>query len=325
MSITRRELLKSTLLAGGAAALGGAVRLDAAEPAPGGLLRFGVMGDGGSGSDAQLQVAARMLESHRNAPWEFALTLGDNVYENGEPEFFDSKFVDVYRPLLDDGVRIHASLGNHDVRTRGGRDQIAEEAFGFVDGKDEYEFAAGPETADGKQLARFICLNSTRWVEAVDEGDKRELVQLRGALRERLREVDKYRWNVVYMHHPVHAFVKKTFGFSRGHGSSRELQAALEPILVEHGVDLALAGHEHFYQKIRPQQGVHHLISGGAGKLRDGVKRKHDDVAFAAVEYHFLEVDLDEDSLRFRAVDDMGGTLHRGAIEKGAAAKRQAA
>lgn len=319
MKMTRREMLGSTLLAGAASSsLAEALRATPAQSAgrlPG-LLHFGVMGDGGSGDDAQFRIARRMVDVHRQEPWKFVLTLGDNVYENGEPEHFDSRFVDVYQPLLEDGVPVHCSLGNHDVRHKNGLDQVKEEAFGFIDGKDEYEFAAGPRTADGSTLARFICLNSTRWVDAVDSGDKKQLVQLRGELRERLAEVDRYRWNIVYLHHPIHSYIKKSFGIPRGHGSSPELQAALEPILVEHGVDLVLGGHEHFYQQIEPKRGVHHIISGGAGKLRSGVKTNHDDVAFAALEYHFMNMSLDENVLRFQAVDDGGGELHSGQIKK---------
>jgi len=321
-------MLGTTLLAGAASStLTEALQAAGRKPAEKipGLLHFGVMGDGGSGDDAQMRIARRMVDVHREEPWKFVLTLGDNVYENGEPEHFDSRFVDVYRPLLEDGVPVHCSLGNHDVRHRGGLDQVREEAFGFVDGKDEYEFSAGPQTADGSTLARFICLNSTRWVEAIDEGDKKELVHLRGELRERLASVDRYRWNIIYLHHPIHSYIKRSFGFPRGHGSSPELQAALEPILIEHGVDLVLGGHEHFYQKIEPKQGVHHIISGGAGKLRSGVKTKHDDVDFAALEYHFMNMSLDEDTLRFQAVDDQGGALHSGQIEKKPSRAEQAA
>lgn len=312
-----------TALMAGAASSTFAEALSAANTKPvkklPGLLHFGVMGDGGSGDKAQFDIAKRMVDVHRadpNDPWKFVLTMGDNVYENGEPEHFDSRYVDVYRPLLEDNVPVHCSLGNHDVRHRNGMDQVEEEAFGFVGKQDEYEFAAGPQTADGKQLARFICLNSTRWIDAVDEDNKKELVHLRGELRERLAEVDRYRWNILYMHHPIHSYIKRRFGIPRGHGSSRELQAALEPILFEHGVDLVLAGHEHFYQKIRPKRGVHHLITGGAGKLRSGVKTESDDVAFGAVEYHFMDMALDENELHFQAIDDQGRALHSGRIEK---------
>ena len=314
--LDRRTILKLPLLG---AAVPAAIERGLAAPAvqpvrlPG-LLRFGVMGDSGSGDAEQFAVAARMRAWHADHPWEHVLALGDNVYENGEPEYFDSKFVDVYSELLEDNVPIRSTLGNHDVRWRDGRDQVREEAFGFLDRSDQYEFEAGPEAADGKRLARFICLNSNRWLDAADDGGT-ALLRLQDQLREQLRESDRYRWNIVYLHHPLHSYVKKTFGIKRGHGSSPELQEGLEPLLKDHGVDLVMAGHDHFYQKIKPVDGVHHLISGAAGKLRGGLKRS-DKVEYGALENHFMDMSLDEDALRYQAIGSDGSMIHRGRIDK---------
>jgi len=35
-------------------------------------------------------------------------------------------------------------------------------------------------------------------------------------------------------------------------------------------VDVVLAGHEHFYERVQPQHGISYFISGGAGSLRKG-------------------------------------------------------
>ena len=52
------------------------------------------------------------------------------------------------------------------------------------------------------------------------------------------------------------------------------LRAALEPLLVKYGVALALAGHDHFYERIKPQQGIQHFVAGGSAKLRAGNVRR---------------------------------------------------
>ena len=44
----------------------------------------------------------------------------------------------------------------------------------------------------------------------------------------------------------------------------------LEPLFLKHGVDLVLTGHEHFYERIKPQQGINYIIAGSAAKLRRG-------------------------------------------------------
>jgi hypothetical protein len=268
------------------------------------------MGDGGSGADAQMRIAAQMNAWRRTSPWEFALSMGDNVYENGETTYFDSRFLGVYDDLLANRVPIRATLGNHDVRNSDGREMIAAEGFGFLDRSDEYEFEAGPALADGARLARFICLNSNRWIDAVAANDTATLGRLKGSLRERLRRSDKYRWNIAFFHHPIHSHVKKFFfGVEKGHGSSAELQQALEPELRE-TIDVVLTGHDHFFQHVKPQFGVHHILTGAAGKMRKGSDRGHPDVAFGADAYHFVDMSLTENELYYQAIDDSGNLVH---------------
>ena len=36
----------------------------------------------------------------------------------------------------------------------------------------------------------------------------------------------------------------------------------LEPLFVTYGVDVVFAGHEHFYQRVKPQQGITYFVSG---------------------------------------------------------------
>ena len=321
MDLDRRTILKLPLLAAGAPAVVEQGLATAARqlrprvdfPA---LLRFGVIGDSGSGKPAQHRVAGQMKRLHRvrsEDPWRFILTMGDNIYENGNSNYFERKFIDVYRELLDDGVQFHSTLGNHDIRYKGGAEQLQEEAFGYIGGQDEYEFSAGPTLEDGKELVRFICLNSTRWVEAIEKGENKAVERLLSSLRERLRTSDGYRWNIIYFHHAIHSYIEDSWFLPRGHGSNPYLQRVLEPEIIEHA-DVVLAGHEHFYQKIRPIKGVHHITSGAAGKRRRGVRSDHPDVEGASPDYHFMDLGLTEDTLYFQAINDSGLLVHSGEI-----------
>ena len=321
MGFDRRTFLKTPLLAGAAATvfeqqLEAAARASRPRTDGEALLRFGVMGDGGSGHSSQMRIAAQMRDWRQKCPWELTLSLGDNVYENGETEYFDSRFLDVYEDMLAARVPIYSTLGNHDVRNRDGREMIAAEGFGFVDAADEYEVEAGPLLADGKRLARFICLNSNRWIDAIESGDAAAVNLLRDPLRERLRRSDKYHWNIAFFHHPIHSHEKKFFfGIEKGHGSSAALQQTLEPELRE-TVDVVLAGHDHFLQHVKPRHGVHHLLSGGAGKLRKGCDKDHPEVEFGADALHFLDMSLTESELRYQAIDDEGRLIHAASLPK---------
>lgn len=77
-------------------------------------IRFALIGDFGTGEEPQIETAAEMAAVHQMFPFDFVLTLGDNIYGGNTPEDFKRKFEDPYKPLLDAGVKFYASLGNHD-------------------------------------------------------------------------------------------------------------------------------------------------------------------------------------------------------------------
>ena len=77
-------------------------------------VRFLVVGDTGTGTEKQYELARIMQSYHGGFPFEFVLMLGDNMYGGEKPEDFKVKFENVYKKLLDANVTFYASLGNHD-------------------------------------------------------------------------------------------------------------------------------------------------------------------------------------------------------------------
>ena len=105
------------------------------------------------------------------------------------------------------------------------------------------------------------------------------------------------------------------FGIEKGHGSSDELQHVLEPELRE-TVDVVFTGHDHSFQHVKPVYGIHHIVSGGAGKMRKGSNRKDDRVAYGADEYHFMDLALTENELHYQAIDDEGKLVHAATLPR---------
>jgi hypothetical protein len=64
-------------------------------------LKFAVMGDTGTGSDKQQQVADKMVQYYATYPFEFVLMLGDNMYGGESAKDFEVKFSEPYKQLLD--------------------------------------------------------------------------------------------------------------------------------------------------------------------------------------------------------------------------------
>jgi hypothetical protein len=80
-------------------------------------MRFVAFGDSGTGSSTQIDVAKRMEEVVPGA--DFALGLGDLVYDSGAASEFDPKFFEPYAPILR-RMTFWATLGNHDADSSNG-------------------------------------------------------------------------------------------------------------------------------------------------------------------------------------------------------------
>lgn len=298
-------LLTALLLSGLAAAP--AVLPSGPQPTP---LRFAVIGDQGTGDEHQFRIARQMTRWHDALPYSLVITLGDNFYgpkllwwRHGGKQYFDDKFDEPYADLLGRGVIFRLSLGNHDVRTHDGRDIIKDTARFHIDGElGYYRFAQG-EAGDGSPLVEFFVLNTPRLDKG--DGDPEQLAWLRESL-----ETSRAKWKVVYGHHPVYSTGKR-------HGAKEKIQSRLEPILAGR-VDLALAGHEHFYERFHPQQGVAYFICGSSGELRRGNARRGPIVA--AVEDQartFMLWEVTGTELRFLAIKENGEAFDCGKVLPG--------
>jgi hypothetical protein len=249
--------------------------------------RFAVIGDSGTGGEPQYRVGRRLAEAHARFAFDVVLMLGDNIYGAEQAPDMERKFTRPYRPLLDAGVTFRAALGNHD--------DPRQRFFApfHMDGRRYYTFRCSGDSV------RFFALDSTYVTPE-------QVAWLDDALR-----AASERWKIVFFHHPIYS----TGGT---HGSDVGLRRTLEPLFRANGVDVVLSGHEHFYERLRPQHGVQYFIAGGAGKLnRDDIGR---DPALFAKGYdqgnHFMLVEVAGDALFFQAVSDEGATIDAGTIRR---------
>jgi hypothetical protein len=251
-----------------------------------GSLKFAVIGDSGTGGSSQLRVARQLAASRATFPFELTLMLGDNMYGGERPDDFVEKFERPYKPLLDAGVKFYAALGNHDDPN-----QRFYKPFN-MNGERYYSFKAP------RGSVRFFALDS-------NYVDKTQLAWLEKDL-----SASDSEWKICFFHHPL---------YSSGdtHGSNLALREQLEPLFLKHGVDLVLTGHEHFYERLKPQKSIHYIISGSAAKLRKGDIAKSDLTAKGFdQDYTFLLIEIDGDLLSFQALTDEGQTVDSGTITR---------
>jgi 3',5'-cyclic AMP phosphodiesterase CpdA len=117
-------------------------------------------------------------------------------------------------------------------------------------------------------------------------------------------------WKIVYFHHPIYSSGEK-------HGSNVELRSVLEPVMVKHGVDVVFNGHEHFYERLNPQKGIHYFIVGSSGKLREGNIGKTELTAKGFDQDNvFMLAEVEGDEMSFQVVSRLGKVVDSGTIRR---------
>lgn len=248
-------------------------------------VRFVVIGDTGTGTDKQHELAQVLMRYRQTFPFEFVLMMGDNMYGSEKTVDYKTKFEDVYRPLLDQKVKFYASLGNHDDSN-----QRFYEFFN-MDGQEYYRFTKGNVS--------FYALNSNYM-------DKKQIDWLNDKLA-----TDTSEWKVAYFHHPP-------YSSGAAHGSDTKLREVVEPIFLQNGVNVVFAGHEHFYERIKPQKGVYYFISGSGGKLRQGDVKKGSPLTDKAYDrdLSFMLLEVAGDQMYFQVISRTGETVDSGVIAR---------
>jgi 3',5'-cyclic AMP phosphodiesterase CpdA len=256
------------------------------EPAvtPSDAVRFAVIGDSGTGDQYEYDVARQMIASRREFPYDMVLMLGDNIYGRQNPQDFVQKFEQPYRPLLEAGVRFYASLGNHD---------------------DQRNRLYQPFNMGGQRYYTFVRKNVRFFVLDSDFLDPKQAAWIDETLKSSRDE-----WKICYFHHPLYSDGSR-------HGSQVDLRVLLEPVFIRYGVNVVFSGHDHIYERLKPQRGIYYFVSGAAGQLRKGdLRRSEMTAAFFDQDQSFMLVEIAGTTLSFQAVSRTGKTVDSGVIHK---------
>jgi hypothetical protein len=250
-------------------------------------LKFAILGDTGTGSKPQYEVGQKLATTRATFPFEFVIMLGDNMYGGENTKDFQNKFEKPYAPLLAAGVKFYAALGNHDVPDK----QIAYKGFN-MGGKRYYTFKP-------KNGVRFFALDSNYM-------DKKQLDWLEGELKSSGSE-----WKILFFHHPLYSSGEK-------HGPSLELRKVLEPLLIKHGVDVVFAGHEHFYERLKPQNNIQYFIIGNSAKLRSESITKNSPLTAKGFDTDnaYMVAEIIGDEMSFQTISRAGKVVDSGKFKR---------
>ncbi len=288
--------------------------------------RFLAWGDSGTGSSTQFDVAARMEEVLPHP--EFALGLGDLVYDSGAASDYDPKLFEPYAGIFP-RMTFWPTLGNHDVKTSNGAPYLDAFYLPTDTGAPGHPSNTERYYSFDHGMAHFVCADSES--SSSDPGsamyewlaDDLDDARARGK-----------RWLFAFLHHPPYS---KGTHDSDDEGDLIAVRENLVPMFESKGVDMVMVGHSHNYErsylarndailqnhpndytKIGSPNGTIYLVSGCGGKTGSGSL----DHPLMATSYGsvagFNVIDVSHDELRGYFVERDGETTDLFAVHKAA-------
>ncbi len=227
-----------------------------------------------------------MVALHGRFKYDIVVLSGDNLIGSERPQDFKVKFEIPYKPLLDAGVKFYASLGNHDAR-----EQRFYKLFN-MDGHLYYAFSPSPDV-------RFFMLDSSYPTPEQFAWLEKEL------------KASSSTWKIAVFHHPLYSSGDR-------HGSDLRLREVLEPFFVKYNVSVVFAGHDHFYERVKPQKGIAYFVAGSGGQLRVGNIDRGSGITAKGfdTDQAFMAAEIIGDEMYFNAISRTGQIVDSGVLTR---------
>ena len=267
-------------------------------PATGsGDISFVAIGDSGTGSPEQRQIAALMAAD----PSDLMLHAGDIAYGNtggtGDASYgtFNDWFFDVFASLLQ-SCGLYTTEGNHDSRPSNGNGAAYLDAFSLPvnGGSPAYPDHAERYYSFDYGRVHFVVLDT----EFAFQDTARRAEQL--SWLESDLAGSRQPWKIALFH-------RSPYSAGGEHGSDLAVRDAFGPLFEQYGVQLVVSGHEHDYERTRPMRtsstgtAVTYIVTGGGGApLYPAATGTW--TAYSASRHHYLRADVTECTLSARAI-----------------------
>jgi hypothetical protein len=248
---------------------------------------FYAYGDTRSNPNAHNSVAGQVVQEIEQSPetQTFIISSGDLVsngnHENDwQQQFFSSDYENIRKMMAE--LPYFAAIGNHE-----GQGVLFKKYFPYpmyTTDRFYYSFDYGP--AHFTVVDQFTNYQTGspqyNWiVNDISSSNKK--------------------WKIFVFHKP---------GWSAdgGHSNSTTVQQVLQPLFEQHGIQLAIAGHNHYYARA-VVNGVHHITTGGGGAPLYNPNPNYDSIVTVSKSYHFCKISINGDTLTFTATKYNGSNI----------------
>jgi tartrate-resistant acid phosphatase type 5 len=272
-------------------------------------VRFVAFGDQGEGNEAQQMVAnaAEVVCAERGC--DFALLLGDNIYDVGVTSELDEQFIDKFETIYEGlDMRFYVVLGNHDYGTL---------ANDWIRGNYQVEYTQYSDKwylphfwytfSSQSEGTQFFAFDTARMMWNHDVDDQRQWLA-----NELLTSTAP--WKVAFAHHPYisngpHGNAGNYEGLSwLPFVNGEKVKEVIEDFVCGQA-QVYISGHDHHRQVFDPVCGTYFFVSGASSKVEDFVFREENPTQWGDdTREGFLWVEIVGDDLT-AAFYDLDGNL----------------
>lgn len=102
------------------------------------------------------------------------------------------------------------------------------------------------------------------------------------------------------------------------HGSDLRLRDVLEPPFVKYNVSVVLTGHDHFYERVKPQKGIVYFVVGSGGQLRAGNIDRASGITAKGfdTDLTFMAAEITGDEMYFNVISRVGQIVDSGVLTR---------
>lgn len=273
------------------------------------------VGDTGKGNSGQFQVGQAMARECRQLQCDFALLLGDNIYDVGLSSPSDPQMIEKFeKPYAEFPQPFYVALGNHDYGKLANEWQRGDYQIEYSKKNPKYVLPSH-YYAFVKNDVLFIVLDTSRYFHDKDSQQQTEFV------KKQISE-SKAKWKVVVAHHP---FISNGKHGNAGHYDGVPFppySGSVIKKLVENElcgkIDIYISGHDHNLQTLQGRDKCSStlFVVSGTGASGDDKLNGRNSTLFQSSELGFSSLSFLADRILVRHHGLDGRMLHSHVYKK---------